>query len=52
MAESASRQSDCKGLGGGERRGEGGEKSSIQRATGHTVRAQPCHTFEFYTPTE
>lgn len=48
MAESASRQSDCKGLGGGER----GEKSSIQRATGHTVRAQPCHTFEFYTPTE
>lgn len=48
MAESASRQSDCKGIGG---RG-GGEKSSIQRATGHTVRAQTCHTFEFYTPTE
>ena len=51
MAESASRQSDCKGLGGGEG-GGGGEKSSIQRATGYTVRAQPCHTFEFYTPTE
>ena len=50
MAESASRQSDCKGLGGGER--GGGGKISIQRATGHTVRAQPCHTFEFYTPTE
>lgn len=48
MAESVSRQSDCKGLGGG----EGGEKSSVQRATWHTVRAQPCHTFEFYTPTE
>ena len=49
MAESVSRQSDCKGLGGGE---GGGEKSSVQRATWHTVRAQPCHTFEFYTPTE
>lgn len=34
-------------VGGGE-----GERSSIQRATGHSVTAQPCHTFEFYIQTK
>lgn len=60
MAESVSRQSEANPgiwlaswvskirVGGG----EGGSRSRMQWATGHTARAQPCHTFEFYTQTK